>query len=145
MPPKVMVCFWWDWKGIIHYELLQPGQTIDSTLYCEQLMRLKQEIVKKRPEPINRKGIVFHQYSARPHTILMTQQKLRYLFWEVLMYPPYSPDLALSDYHLFRSMQNSLNGVKLDFREAFENYLSQFFAEKPRNFYTDGIMSLLEK
>ncbi|KAL0852235.1 hypothetical protein ABMA28_000453 [Loxostege sticticalis] len=25
---KVMLCVWWDWKGIIHYELLPPGSTI---------------------------------------------------------------------------------------------------------------------
>ncbi|XP_045540347.1 histone-lysine N-methyltransferase SETMAR-like [Papilio machaon] len=29
---KVMLCVWWDWKGIIHYELLPPGRTIDSEL-----------------------------------------------------------------------------------------------------------------
>ena len=144
-PRKVMLCVWWDWKGIIHYELLQPARTIDSTLYCQQLMRLKQAIEKKRPELISRKGVVFHQDNARPHTSLMTRQKLGELGWEVLMHPPYSPDLAPSDYHLFRSMQNSLNGVKLASREACENYLSQFFAEKPQKFYTDGIMSLEEK
>ena len=121
-----MVGFWWYWKGIIPYELLQTGQTIDSTLYCEQLMRLKQEIVKKWPEQSTER--------ARPHTSLMTRQKLRELGWEVLMYPPCSPDLAPSDYHLFRSMQNFLNGVQLDSREACENDFSEFFAEKPRNF-----------
>ncbi|KAL0839102.1 hypothetical protein ABMA28_017081 [Loxostege sticticalis] len=30
---KVLLCVWWDWKGIIHYELLPPGRTIDSELY----------------------------------------------------------------------------------------------------------------
>lgn len=38
---KVILPLWWDWKKIIHYELLQPGQTIDSSLYCQQLLRLK--------------------------------------------------------------------------------------------------------
>ncbi|KAJ0171809.1 hypothetical protein K1T71_012572 [Dendrolimus kikuchii] len=38
---KVMLCIWWDWKGIIHYELLPPGRTIDCELYRKQLMRLK--------------------------------------------------------------------------------------------------------
>ncbi|TLM46186.1 hypothetical protein FEC26_18845, partial [Acinetobacter baumannii] len=91
---KVMLCVWWDWKGIIHYELLPPGRTIDSELYCEQLMRLKQEVERKRPELINRRGVVFHHDNARPHTSLATQQKLRELGWEVLMHPPYSSDLA---------------------------------------------------
>ncbi|KAA5779762.1 hypothetical protein F3H09_32330, partial [Pseudomonas aeruginosa] len=41
---KVMLCVWWDWKGIIHYELLPPGRTIDSELYCEQLIRLSKKL-----------------------------------------------------------------------------------------------------
>ncbi|KAJ0176797.1 hypothetical protein K1T71_007976 [Dendrolimus kikuchii] len=86
---KVMLCVWWDWKGIIHYELLPPGRTIDSELYCEQLMRLKQKVERKRPELINRRGMVFHHDNARVHTSLATQQKLREFGWEVLMHLPY--------------------------------------------------------
>ncbi|GBP26004.1 hypothetical protein EVAR_84564_1 [Eumeta japonica] len=51
-------CAWWYWKGIIHYELLPPGKTSDSYLYCQQLMRFKQEVEKKRPESINKKGTI---------------------------------------------------------------------------------------
>lgn len=139
---KVMLSIWWDWKGVVYYELLQPGQTIDSELYCQQLTKLREAIREKRPELINRKGVVFHHDNARPHTSLTTRQKLRELGWEVLMHPPYSPDLAPSDYHLFRSLQNSLNGVKLDSKEACENHLDQFFAQKPQKFFNDGIMAL---
>lgn len=144
-PNKVMLSVWWDWKGIVHHELLPPKKTIDFKFYCEQLDRLKQAIAVKRPELVNRKGVVFHHDNAKPHAAIATQEKLRSFGWEVLMHPPYSPDLAPSDYHLFRSLQNSLNGVKLDSREACENHLSQFFAQKPRKFYTDGIMVLPEK
>ncbi|KAJ0178580.1 hypothetical protein K1T71_005355 [Dendrolimus kikuchii] len=74
---KVMLCVWCDWKDIIHYELLPPGRTIDSELYCEQLMRLQLKVERKRPELINRRGVVFHHDNARSHTSLATQQKLR--------------------------------------------------------------------
>jgi len=114
---KVTLCVW-DWKGIVHYELLSSNQTINSEFYCEQLQRLQQVIESKRPELINRRGVVFHHDNARPHTSLMTRQKLRELGWKVLMHPPYSPDIASSDYHLFRSLQNSLNGIKLASKEA---------------------------
>ena len=40
-PNNVMLCVWWDWKGIIHHELLPVGQTIDSQVYCRQLERLR--------------------------------------------------------------------------------------------------------
>jgi [histone H3]-lysine36 N-dimethyltransferase SETMAR len=139
---KVMLCVWWDWKGIIHYELLPPGRTIDSELYCEQLIRLKQEVERKRPELINRRGVMFHHDNARPHTSIATQQKLREFGWEVLMHPPYSPDLAPSDFHLFRSLQNSLGSVRLTSREDCQIHLSRYFDEKSQNFYSNGIMSL---
>jgi len=69
---KMILCVW-DWKGIIHYELLSSNQTINSDLYCEQLQRLQQAIERKRPELINRRGVVFHHDNARPYTSLMNR------------------------------------------------------------------------
>jgi len=47
------------------------------------------------------------------------------------MHPSYSLDLAPSDYHLFRSLQNSLNDVKLISKKA---------CQKSQKFYSDGIL-----
>ena len=57
---------------------------------------------KKRPELATRKGVIFHQDNARPHTSLVTRKKLLELGWGVMPYPPYSPDLTPSDFYLFR-------------------------------------------
>ncbi|XP_018311759.1 uncharacterized protein [Mycetomoellerius zeteki] len=73
---------------------------------------------------------------------LMTRQKLRELGWEVLSHPPYSPDIAPSDYHLFLSMANALGGVKLNSIQDCEKWLSEFFASKEGGFYEGGIMKL---
>ncbi|GBP14997.1 Mariner Mos1 transposase [Eumeta japonica] len=106
---KLMARVSWDWQGNIHYEFLPPGKTINLDLYYQQLMTLKQEVEKKRPESINRKDVVFDHYNARPPTFLATQQILRGFGWKVLMHP--LPELAPSDFHLFRSLQNSLDSV----------------------------------
>lgn len=45
---KVLACVWWDFSGIVHYELLKLGQTVTSTVYCEQLERTKREPINKR-------------------------------------------------------------------------------------------------
>jgi len=59
--------------------LRTAGQTIDPNLYYQQLERLCQAIEKKRPELINRNGIIFHHNNAKLHTSLMTHQKLKEL------------------------------------------------------------------
>ena len=94
-----MLSVWWDCKGIIHYELLQRGETINLTQYCAKLGRLNEAIPKELPELTNRKGVVFHHDNAQPYTSLITRNKLTSLGWEVLMHPPYNSNLAPSDYH----------------------------------------------
>ncbi|XP_025262477.1 histone-lysine N-methyltransferase SETMAR-like [Camponotus floridanus] len=144
-PKKVMLCIWWNWKGIVYYELLPDNETIDSDKYCSQLDKLKIEIAKKCPELINRKGVVFHHDNARPHASLQTRQKLLAFGWDVLPHPPYSPDIAPSDFHLFRSLQNSINGLNFASLQLLKNYLDSFFAEKTQDFYERGIMKLPER
>ena len=41
---KVMLCVWWDFKGIVYFELLPRNQTINSNVYCRQPMKLDKEI-----------------------------------------------------------------------------------------------------
>lgn len=142
---KVMLCIWWDWQGVIYYELLPQGQTLNSIKYCSQLDQLKDAIDEKRPSLANRKGIVFQQDNARPHVSLMTHQKIVELGWEQLSHPAYSPDLAPSDYHLFRSLQNSLSGKKFENLEACQKHLDQFIAQKDDQFWKDGMMKLPER
>ncbi|GBP63429.1 hypothetical protein EVAR_35319_1 [Eumeta japonica] len=60
-----------------HYELLSSGKTIDSYLYCQQLMTLKQEIAQQPPESINTKSGVSHHDNVRPYTTLATRQILK--------------------------------------------------------------------
>ncbi len=42
--------------------------------------------------------------NAAPHTAKVTKETLEALGFRVLPHPPYSPDLAPSDFHLFRSL-----------------------------------------
>ena len=118
---------------------------MNSNKYCSQLDQLKAALDEKRPELINRKCRLFHQDNARPHVSLMTRQKLLQLGWEVLIHPLYSPDIAPSGFHLFRSLQNSLNGKNFSSLEDCKRHLEKFFAQKDKKFWEDRIMKLPEK
>jgi len=46
--------------------------------------------------------------NAPAHRALATQKKLAYLGFQCLDHPPYSPDLAPSDYHLYPGLKKQL-------------------------------------
>ena len=62
-----------------------------------------------------------------------------------MLHPPYSPDLAPSDYYLFRCLQNSLNGKNFNDDEDVKSHLVQFFVRYDQKFYERGIMKLPER
>ncbi|KAG5327210.1 MOS1T transposase, partial [Pseudoatta argentina] len=79
-------------------------QLLDITgdRYRLQLVRLSRALKEKRPLYAQRhdKVILLHD-NARPHVAKPVKTYLETLKWEVLPHPPYSPDIAPSDFHLF--------------------------------------------
>ena len=97
---------------------------------------------EKRPSLTNRKGVILQHDNARPHTSLKTKKKLLELDWDILPHPPYSPDLAPSDFYLFRSLQNFLDGKIFNGTEDIKINLIQYFAQKEQKFFEKGIFNL---
>ena len=46
---KVMLSVWWDYKGIVYFELLPPNRTINSDVYIDQLTKLNKQLKKSGP------------------------------------------------------------------------------------------------
>jgi len=56
------------------------------------------------------KGVLFLHDNASARQALATQKKLAYLGFQCVNHPPYSLDLAPSDYHLFPGLKKQMNG-----------------------------------
>jgi len=69
-----------------------------------------EDISKEKRRGNFTKGVFFLHDNAPAHRALATQKKLDYLDFQCLDHPPYSPDLAPSDYHLFRGLKKQLKG-----------------------------------
>jgi histone-lysine N-methyltransferase SETMAR len=89
------------------YHYLPKGKTINVEYYLTLLMQLK-DILKEKCCRKFTKGVLFLHDNAPAHRTLATQKKLAYLGFQCLDYPPYSPDLAPSDYHLFLGLKIQL-------------------------------------
>ncbi|KAK6748092.1 hypothetical protein RB195_000988 [Necator americanus] len=83
--------------------------------------------------------------NVRPHIAKKTSQKILELGWGVLPHSPYRPDLAPSDYYLFRSHQHHLEEKRYDDPDHLENDYRAFFASKSPEFYAKGIRDLVRR
>jgi hypothetical protein len=54
------------------------------------------------------KFVLFLHKNAPAHRTLVIQKKMAYLPFHCLDHPPYTPDLAPSDYHLFSGLKKQL-------------------------------------
>lgn len=136
---KAMLCVFWSVRGVEYWELLEEGQTVNSNVYCRQLDQLNQRLRRRRSRD------VFLDDNAKPHRSRQTNAKIQELGWQRLDHPPYSPDLAPSDFHLFRSLQHFLKGKRFDDIDEMQESLEEFFDSKDVDFYRRGIEKLPEK
>ena len=142
---EVLLSVWWDYKGIVYFELLPPNRTINSVVYIEQLTKLNNAIEEKRPELTNRKGVVFHHDNARPHTSLVTRQKLLELGWDILPHPPYSLDLALFDWSFCFDLYKTPWMVKISIMMMISNRIwFNFLLIETRSFMNVGLWCCLK-
>jgi len=99
-------------------------ETITGERSRPQLMRLSRALREKRPQYEQRHEKVILQHdNARPHVAKPVKTYLETLKWEVLPHPPYSPDIAPSDYYLFRSMAHGLADQQFRSYEDIKNGL----------------------
>ena len=143
---KIMLCIWWDQLGVVYYEVLKPSETITGARYRTQLMRLSRALKDKRPQYSERHDKVILQHdNARPHVAKEVKTYLETLKWEVLPHPPYSPDIAPSDYHLFRSMAHGLADQHFRSHEEVTKWIDSWIASKDEQFFRRGIRTLPER
>jgi histone-lysine N-methyltransferase SETMAR len=96
-----------------------------------------------RKDPVcKRKKIIFHQDNAPAHKSVLAKGKLRDLHYELLEHPPYSPDLAPSDFYLFPKLKLFLAGQRSSSNQEAIVAVEWYFADLMKNHYSEGIMAL---
>lgn len=138
---KVMASVFWDAKGILLIDYLQTGRTITGEYYCSLLDQLDEKIREKRPG-LKKKKIIFHQDNAPAHKSVRTMAKFQELHYELLEHPPYSPDLAPSDFYLFPNLKRFLRGKRFSSNEEVIAAVDGYFEDLPENHFKNGICGL---
>ncbi|GFV43335.1 histone-lysine N-methyltransferase SETMAR [Trichonephila clavipes] len=78
-----------------------------------------------------------------PDTIL-PQNLIRSFGWEQIDHPPYSADLAPSDFHLFRYLKEFLGGKRFDTADEVKE-VQDWLSSQAADVYDLGIQKLVER
>lgn len=87
-------------------------------------------------------GVAFLYGNARPQVSNQTQHLTKSFGWKQLDHPPYSPDLALSDYHVFLHLERHLG---CQFHNNNEDVKTTVFSYDVVDFYKDCIQKLVAR
>jgi len=101
-------------RGIVHYEFVPTGQTVNQVYYLEVMERLCENVRQKRPEIFANNSWILHHDNAPAHMALSVSELLATKQVTVLEHPAYSSDLAPNDFFLFPKIKEILKGRHFD-------------------------------
>jgi histone-lysine N-methyltransferase SETMAR len=134
-----MATVFWDSKGVLYVDFLTQHRTINAQYYSALLEGpVKAAIRNKRKRA--QTSVSFLQDNTRPHMATRTMETIQKLKWNVLAHPPYSPDLAPSDYHLFGPLK--VDGKRFRKNEEVIQDVQERLHGQPRDFFLSSIRKL---
>jgi histone-lysine N-methyltransferase SETMAR len=89
--------------------------------------------------------VLLQQDNAPAHTSRVALAAAAECGFEIIPHPPYSPDLAPSDYHLFSNLKRFLRGRRFTSDEELKSCVETWFSGLPADFYETGLNALKKR
>ena len=120
---------------------MTEGEHVAGDYYAEVLRCARSAVVEKRRGKLTH-GVRLLQSNAPVNTAHVAKRAAAQCSFEILDHPPYSPDLAPSDFHLFWNLKKPLRGRRFQDRNEIENAVIEWCNEQPGEFFLEGIRAL---
>jgi len=125
---KVMISIFWNFYNLVHIQCVPEGDVVDTDYIVFTLFPELYDIALKHRPSQGLKSFALHWDNAKPHRSRDTSAAVEELFRCSLAHPPYSPDLAPSDFFLFGHLKRLLQGkiitnvshLKMELEHAFK-------------------------
>ena len=126
----------WDFHGVVKIDFIDKNTRIKSQ-YDVEILR---ETRSCRKAPIFKRYIL-HDNTAI-HTSQLTKSEIEKLSIEAMPHPPYSLDLAPSDFFLFLHLKSHQHGHRFTDPEGLKEKVKSFFDMQTENVYENAFYEL---
>ena len=141
---KVMAAVFWNTTGIVFIDYLPKNTTMTGNYYAALLDKLNNKLRESRPD-LRNTTLLLHHDNAPAHKSAQVLQKLHDLNFETVPHPPYSPDLAPSDYCLFGNLKKHLPGKNFSSDEGVMAEVELYFDSENSDFFLNGIKAIEDR
>ena len=121
------------------------GKTVTAKYYRDVALRKLKKVYKRRRPQTGLKYLRLLHDNAPAHKACIVTEFLESEKVKVLHHPPYSPDLAPSDLHLFGPLQAFTKGTKFESDDEVKSVVSDWLRHQSKDFYAEGIQKLLHR
>jgi len=140
---RVMATIFWDSEGILLIDYLEHSRTITGTYYTDLIGKCRAAMKEKRRGKLWGR-VLFHRDNAPAHSSSQPLTVIRNAGFVLLRHPPYSPDLAPSDFYLFPfpKLNEFMKGRKFADDNDVICTASDWLEDQEQEFFYNGIRAL---
>ncbi len=136
----LMLTVFWDISGIVDLDFVDRSTTLNSDYY---VARVESARKKRRKSP--RQQLYLLHDNSPIHTSNTAQTAIGKSGFIQLSHPPYSPDLAPSDYYLFRHLKQHLRGRHFVTKDELATTVNNYFQLQTAEFYEKAFLDLVRR
>jgi len=141
--PKTMVSVFYKTTGLVHVHFLNKGETIDANIYINNCLKPVVRAINELRPTSGTTNMKFHHDNARPHVAQSVKSYLKREGFLTIRHPPYSPDLAPSDFWLFDYIKRNLTDHTT--QKSLEHEITAILQNIPKEEYLKTFNKWLER
>jgi len=109
---KFMLTVFWGISGPVLIKWLKPGEKFNTTYFINDVIAEMFEVLRKQGRLKDKPWLRLHMDNARPHNSKDSTDFIERHKFVRMPHPPYSPDLAPSDFYLFGTIKDRLRSIQ---------------------------------
>ena len=113
-----------------------------NATYADLLKNHLRPAIKSKRHGHLSTGVLLQHDNARPHTAHSTVATIQDLSFECLAHPPYLPDLATSDFHVFGPLKEVMEGKSFRSNEEVQQAVHEWLHSQQNEYFYRGIHAL---
>jgi histone-lysine N-methyltransferase SETMAR len=128
---KTMLSVYFTRWGFVSIEFLPQGQNYNSQFFIETILpSIEMKMAEHRPR-LGATGAHPHMDNAKPHRSKKSIEKGDEMGFVLVPHPPYSPDIAPSDFFLFGYLKERLAGTSFPDEKTLISAVHQILTNIP--------------